>query len=264
MDLIGGDGVDVASYDNSSSAVAVNLTTGTSSGGDGADTFSSIEGVNGSDFADSLTGDGGANTLFGSADDDVLDGVGGADQLIGDRGIDTAYYGSAASGVVLVDLGGKYARGRAGNDTLEDVENVVGSAFNDTLTAMPTPTPWTAAPETTCSGAVSAMTILSAAPAPIPCVSYSAARAGITANLAAGTASGEGSDTLSGVENPSGSRFSDTLTGDSADNWLEGGADSDTLNGGDGNDTLKGGTSNDTLIGGGASTPPPTARPRPA
>ena len=47
--------------------------------GDGTDSLSSIENVNGSNFADQLSGDGGPNTLDGYGGNDQIDGGGGAD-----------------------------------------------------------------------------------------------------------------------------------------------------------------------------------------
>lgn len=80
---------------------------------------------------------------------------------------------------------------------------------------------------------------------------YSSAVAGVVANLSAGTASGgAGSDTLTAIENISGSSFADTLTGDSGVNTLVGGAGNDVINGGGDADTLDGGDGSDTLAGG--------------
>jgi Ca2+-binding RTX toxin-like protein len=69
--------------------------------------------------------------------------------------------------------------------------------------------------------------------------SYAASLAGVTVNLAAGTASGghAAGDTLSEIENLIGSAQADTLTGDGGDNRLDGGGGGDTLIGGAGNDT---------------------------
>ena len=68
---------------------------------------------------------------------------------------------------------------------------------------------------------------------------YAGAGAGVTVSLAAGTASGgAGSDTLSLVENVTGSAHADTLTGDGNANTLRGGGGIDTLNGGAGGDLL--------------------------
>ena len=61
---------------------------------------------------------------------------------------------------------------------------------------------------------------------------------------------GAGVDTLSNIENLTGSDFADTLTGDSGNNVLTGGSGNDALIGGGGNDTLTGGEGADTLTGG--------------
>ncbi len=68
---------------------------------------------------------------------------------------------------------------------------------------------------------------------------YSGAGAAVTVNLTSGSASGAaGSDTLSAVENVTGTAFADTLTGDGNANVLRGGGGIDTLNGGGGADQL--------------------------
>jgi len=63
----------------------------------------------------------------------------------------------------------------------------------------------------------------------------------IDANLITGLATGEGSDTLIGIENIEGSESHDVLTGNAQPNWLRGNGGRDTLMGGAGNDTLDGG-----------------------
>ncbi|SDY83443.1 calcium-binding protein [Nitrosomonas sp. Nm33] len=80
---------DWAYYDDASSAVMVNLATGTSSGGAGNDTLKGIEGILGSSYNDTLTGDVDANDLIGGAGNDTLNGGGGADTLRGGLGNDT-------------------------------------------------------------------------------------------------------------------------------------------------------------------------------
>ena len=57
---------------------------------------------------------------------------------------------------------------------------------------------------------------------------------------------GAGTDTLSNIENITGSNYADTLTGDGGDNILTGGSGNDTLTGGAGNDTLEGNAGTDT------------------
>lgn len=79
---------------------------------------------------------------------------------------------------------------------------------------------------------------------------YSSATAAITASLSAGTATGEGSDTLIGVESVTGSSKNDSLTGSAAANTLNGGSGNDALNGLDGADKVNGGGNADTVQGG--------------
>ena len=56
-----------------------------------------------------------------------------------------------------------------------------------------------------------------------------------------GTAGDANGDTLSGIENLTGSSFDDTLQGNSLVNLLDGGDGDDTLQGGAGADTITGG-----------------------
>jgi Ca2+-binding RTX toxin-like protein len=78
--------------------------------------------------------------------------------------------------------------------------------------------------------------------------------AAVQVSLADGTATGQGSDSLSNIENVSGSTKNDTLTGSDADNKLVGRNGADTLNGAGGSDTLdsKDGTSGNDALDGGA------------
>jgi len=82
---------------------------------------------------------------------------------------------------------------------------------------------------------------------------------GVVINLSTGQLSGDGNDTLSGLENASGTSFHDSIRGDAGNNVLNGrggndaiqglGGD-DTINGGDGADELGGGAGNDAVAGG--------------
>nr|WP_307104824.1 cadherin domain-containing protein [Sphingomonas sp. SORGH_AS_0950] len=60
-------------------------------------------------------------------------------------------------------------------------------------------------------------------------------------------------DTLSGIENLTGTDYADTLTGDAGNNVLDGGLGNDTLSGGAGDDVLIGGIGADRLDGGAGS-----------
>jgi Ca2+-binding RTX toxin-like protein len=57
-------------------------------------------------------------------------------------------------------------------------------------------------------------------------------------------------DTLSGLENLTGSAFNDSLTGTNNANVLVGGSGNDTILGLSGNDTIDGGNGNDLITGG--------------
>ena len=78
---------------------------------------------------------------------------------------------------------------------------------------------------------------------------FSGSSAGVAASLSTKSATGEGSDSLIGVENLTGSLHKDTLTGNSGANTLGGDSGADTVTGGDGNDELLGSAGNDTLNG---------------
>ncbi|MFN0265364.1 calcium-binding protein, partial [Tepidamorphus sp. 3E244] len=93
--------------------------------------------------------------------------------------------------------------------------------------------------------------------ADIDTADYSASASGVSVNLATNVHSGgdAAGDSLSGIENVTGSAFGDVLTGDAQANVLTGSAGADTLDGGDGDDTLDGGADADLLTGGaGADT----------
>jgi Tol biopolymer transport system component/Ca2+-binding RTX toxin-like protein len=208
---------DVASYENSLSAVEIDLATATAKGGDAeGDTLTSIEGVKGSAGNDTLTGDVGSNLFWGGLGDDLI---------TGGSGDDTVSYENAAT-PVTVDLGAGTATGGHGSDTLVGIEDVQGSAKNDSITGDGNAnTLWGGPGDDTLDGAGGSDT-----------VSYWGMLAAVNANLATGTATvvGFGTDTLSNFEGIQGTEFADTLTGDAGDNFLEGRDGADTLDGGGG------------------------------
>jgi Ca2+-binding RTX toxin-like protein len=134
-----GSGVDFAAYDASPAAVKASLATGSVTGW-GSDQLTGIEGLSGSRFADSLTGDAGDNVLLGQrgtdrlnglAGSDLLSGTEGNDVLSGGRGGDLALYEHSPRSV-RVDLGAGTAGGW-GRDRLRSIEDVVGSNRPDRL-----------------------------------------------------------------------------------------------------------------------------------
>ena len=85
-------------------------------------------------------------------------------------------------------------------------------------------------------------------------VAYWDAGGPITADLGAGTATGDGPDSFSNVEQIHGSEFGDTLNaGTYVDAWLVGNDGNDSVDGGPGNDFVFGDAGNDTVLGGGGN-----------
>jgi len=90
--------------------------------------------IQGTATANALAGMDGADSLLGSGGNDTLNGGPGNDFLDGGEGRDRADY-STAGGRVTVDLRipGQQATIGGGRDTLLSIEEIDGSAFNDTL-----------------------------------------------------------------------------------------------------------------------------------
>ncbi len=81
--IVGGLGEDTADYTGASSAITVNLYSGSAMDGDGGvDTLISIENVIGSAHADVITGNARDNVIIGGEGADVLIGGDGADQFV--------------------------------------------------------------------------------------------------------------------------------------------------------------------------------------
>ena len=217
-----------------------------------------LSGLGGSDV---LLGAGGDDTLRGGFDDDQLSGGAGNDRLdggpgndlmIGDAGTDTADYGSA-SAAVTVDLRITDRQDTIGSgfDTLATIENITGSAFNDTLIGNEL--------DNILIGGTG-MDLLSGGRGNdvidggtgIDTVSYLGAWNGVTVSLAiAGWQAIDmfESDSLVSIENVIGSDLSDRITGNAGDNILIGGAGADILEGGDGNDFLNGSDATHASLG---------------
>ena len=93
----GGPGNDQVDYEASASGVTVDLTAATGTGM-GNDTLADVQGANGSEFDDTITGNTLDNLINGNDGDDALTGGAGADTVNGDEGDDSIDEGAAASG----------------------------------------------------------------------------------------------------------------------------------------------------------------------
>jgi len=122
--VIGGAGIDTAFVNGATAAVNLNLVTSeleTVSATTSA--FNNILNATGATWVVTIIGGTGNDTLFGGNLND---------KLTGGLGIDTVSYANA-SAAVSVNLANKKATGGAGIDTLTTIENVIGSAFADTI-----------------------------------------------------------------------------------------------------------------------------------
>jgi Ca2+-binding RTX toxin-like protein len=250
------------------------------------------------DGDDTLYGGRGDDTILGGRGNDILDGGAGDDMLSGQDGIDIFRGGAGADTVdysrespfqLLVNLatnvasggtasgdtfysienligsddridrfvgtsaanhfwgqgGGDYFTGGGGNDILDggnDGDIIYGEAGNDTIIG--------GSGQDYLDGGAGVDTVV-----------YAGSSAGVTVDLANGTAlGGDGDgpaqivgrgtvirhDILAGFENAVGSSFDDHLIGDGRANVLSGGGGDDTLTGGRGADRLNGGAGSDT------------------
>ena len=149
--LDGGAGEDQADYrwNGEENGVSVNLASQTVSddGFGGTDTLVSIEGVQGSEWDDFLSGDAnhnnlqgreGNDTLNGGAGDDYIAGGAGADIIDGGTGDDTIAFRPwhGTTGGINVDLSSNTVSndGTGSSDTVSNVEHVDGSEHNDVIT----------------------------------------------------------------------------------------------------------------------------------
>jgi Ca2+-binding RTX toxin-like protein len=164
------------------------------------------------------------NIITGNGGNDLLEGGAESDHLVGGGGIDTASY-EHAPGPVHVDLGSFGTLGDAAGDTYVDIQNIVGSAFNDQLTGDGN--------DNAILGDLGHDSIV-----------------GMDGN---DTILGDGgNDTLTGNEGNDiilGGDGNDQIGGDAGNDILAGNAGDDTIWGGAGDDQIGGGADNDTLVG---------------
>jgi VCBS repeat-containing protein len=98
-------------------------------GGLGTDSYSNIEGVVGSAFNDTLNGSAANDFIRGGAGNDAINGLGGQDVIDFSDATGALDFTLVQSGSATV-----FAAAGLGSDTYSNIEGVVGSSFNDTLT----------------------------------------------------------------------------------------------------------------------------------
>ena len=263
-DVITGNGNTKLSYLNATAAVTVDIAAGTATGDAsvGTDTFSGVNFIRGSQFADTLLGSNNPPL----AQPEVFDGGGGNDFIDGRGGFDRAVYefriDDNVTGGITVNLAAGTVVGDTsiGTDTLRSIESVRGTHFADVFDATGFTTSSTNAGS---AGALSNGAAFnefeglggndSITGNGNTRISYINAKAGVTVDLASptagvpgstgiahGTAPGDlagiGTDTIfGGVNSIMGSAFADTLFGSN-----NGTSISEVFDGAAGNDTFDG------------------------
>lgn len=257
--------------------------------------MATIDGTNNGEVIDALDGvtngpdvifgRGGKDTIYGLGGNDVLKGGGGADKLYGGDGTDTADYSDSDEGVEVSLLAGAGAGGTANGDKLFDIENLSGSAYDDTLQGDENANSlYGEAGNDVLKGAGGSDKLYGGAGddqlnsdtwgdfldggSGNDTVNFSEATNGVWVNLSSGfyhagfhpwyPAPGTAPNIVD-VENVYGTNYYDNIHGSNGDNVLFGlgaadrlygyGGD-DALNGGEGKDLITGGTGNDFLTGG--------------
>lgn len=209
--LFGGAGFDTASYEDTASGVAVDLAAGrVTFPGErwAAESLESIERAIGGLRDDRLTGDGGANILWGRAGNDTLAGGGGSDALHGEAG-DDRIEGGAGADLLYGGAGDDWLDGGGGADAF------FGGSGSDTVSYL---------------GTTSGVSVdLGAGVARFPGQAWAG-------------------EALTSVENVEGGDFGDRLIGDGGANALFGGAGGDRIFLSAGQDDLRGGAGRDVLV----------------
>ncbi|WP_298241353.1 VCBS domain-containing protein [uncultured Bradyrhizobium sp.] len=246
-DVVTGNGSTRLIYGSATGGVTINMSAGTVTGdvSVGHDSFTNVNAVNGSNFADlyDATGFVGPNNNF-----NIFQGLGGDDQVIGNGNTQIQYGNATTSGVTIyLAAGTASGDGSVGHDTFTGVNQVVGSNFADVYDA----TGFNSVYGTfnNFMGGAGNDTITGNGDTQI---TFGNPTGGVVVNLAAGTVDGDasvGHDTIiGGVRAVQGTIFNDILASGGGDNSLFGNAGNDVLAGGAGNDYLSGGTGADTFI----------------
>jgi Ca2+-binding RTX toxin-like protein len=183
--------------------------------------------LTGTPKADVICGLGGNDTISGAGGNDTIDGGAGNDKLSGGDGND-AIDGGAGNDLISGQKGNDALTGDNGNDSLN------GGDGSDTL-----------------QGETGADVFIGGAGADTAV--YSEKTKNLTLdidNKADDGIANEKDNIKSDVENITGGKGNDTITGSSGVNVISGGAGNDTISGGAGNDQLNGDSGKDTISGG--------------
>ena len=216
--------------------------------------------LTGTDLNDNLEGTIDTDTLRGGAGNDFLNGRGGGDVLDGGEGRDTADYRTSWT-AVTANLGNNTAFGGfATGDSFISIENIFGSAFDDTLTGDARANILSGLSgddrlnggegNDRLNGGAGADMLNGGDGEDTADYRYSWSTDGVSVSLdgSAGRNGAADGDILTNIENIWGSAHGDTLSGDAGNNILSGFDGNDTLSGLGGADTLTGGAGADKFV----------------
>lgn len=173
---------------------------------------------------------------IGGGGDDLLIANEAANVLDGRGGSDTASFVTSTKGLYV-----SLSTGKAGNDTLVSIENIIGSTKDDYITGD--------AGNNVINGG-GGKDLMNGG-AGIDTVSYATDTAAVRIELTNGQGGlGAAGDIMNNFENAIGSAFNDIVNGSAVANRLLGGAGNDVIQGLDGNDYLQGDDGSDALFGG--------------
>jgi Ca2+-binding RTX toxin-like protein len=243
------------------------------SGGAGNDTLYGGDGhdsVNGGTGNDLLDGGAGNDELYGYSGDDRIDGGsgddeiypgGGNDSIDGGIGFDSVAFSlDPVTGGVTANLQTGQWSGNGWSGTLVGVEDLFGTSYGDQFTGGPeadrlwgndgADTLIGGAGDDTLFGGVGNDVLSGGDGNDTASYEYGGAVTVSLSTTGAQNTWGAGTDTLSEIENLTGSSGGDYLYGDGRANAIDGGVGNDYVDGGAGNDLLLGGAGNDTLFGG--------------
>lgn len=217
-----------------------------------------INQVLGSDYDDSIVGNQGAyQTLSGEGGDDTLVGIGNKTIYDGGSGSDTVDFSNMSHVYVNLDSGTSYL-----NETFVSIENLIGTANNDTLIGSDSNNVLSGGGGSDIlNGGGGADILLGGAGDDLyfvdsknDVVTEFAGQGvdGVNSSVTWTLSSNVEDLTLTGgaAINGYGNELANRMIGNDAANVLRGGAGDDALNGGAGNDTLNGGVGDDVLRGG--------------
>ncbi len=239
----GGDGEDLVTYTMRNVNISVDLgatpnafgQVAVTVGGAQTDMIKNIEDITTGSGNDTLLGDNNANVLNGGSGNDFLMGRGGNDTLIGGPGNDTVSYSYGGNGVTVDLQAGTAFVTSTDHDTIQTVENIVGSYYNDTLLGDANVNNIQGGLGDDLINGRTGNDIIDGG-AGNNTISFKDQTSGVTLTLqnagtSTATTTGGDSITLSNIQNITGSSYNDTLTGNNVNNIIRSGGGNDTLDG---------------------------------